>query len=255
MRFAAVAAAALLIGATPLATHADAVTLFRAGNYAAAAEIGRVEHTPRSLAIAARAELTRAAFMTTDRAEAKALVLQGENDADAALRIDPASYDALFQRGSGIGYRATLTNSPKLAGQAHALFEQLAKSDPQRVEAWLGLGAWNGEAVDQLGRMMASIALGAKVSAMDKAFETAERLDPRNPIPFTYHGCLLLRIDADSATRARALLEQAARIRPREAVEATAQRGGNEVLALLARGDVKAARLVAKKLGSFSRLI
>lgn len=251
-RVAAGAALLLLIAAAP--AHPDAAALFRAGQFAAASEAGRVEHTANSLAVAARAALTRAAFLTTDRAVAKTLVLQGENDADAALKLDPRNYDALFQRASGIGYRATLTNSPKLAGETRSIMQTLTKSEPARAEAWLGLGAWNGEAVDSLGKFMAGMVLGAKVSAMEASFAEAEKRWPTNPVPFAYHGCLVLRIDPGQAARAKELLATAVRNRPREAYEASAQRGAAEVLALLQRGDVKGARVLAKQLGSFGRL-
>ncbi len=250
-RAAAWAAAALCLCA---AAHPDSAALFRLGKFADAAEAGRAEHTANSLALAARAALTRAAFLTTDRDEAKALVLQGEADADAALKLDPRNYDALFQRASGIGYRATLSNSPKLAIQTKTIFTALTKADPTRPEAWLGLGAWNGEAVDNVGRFMAGMVLGAKLSAMEAAFAEAERRMAQSPVPFAYHGCLLLRIDPAQSDRARALLSQATRLRAREAYEATAQRGASEVLALLARGDVRAARDMAKRLGSFGKL-
>lgn len=252
MRRAAAWAAVCLCAAAP--SHPDAAALFRLGQFAAASEAGRAERTANGLAVAARAALTRAAFLTTDRDEAKALVLQGEADADAALKLDPRNYDALFQRASGLGYRATLTNSPKLAGETKTVFTKLTKSDPARPEAWLGLGAWNGEAVDSLGRFMAGMVLGAKFNAMENAFAEAERRMATSPVPFAYHGCLLLRIDPGQADRARLLLTQATHLRPKEAYEATAQRGAGEVLALLTRGDVKGARVMAKRLGSFGRL-
>ena len=251
-RTAAWAVALCLTAAAP--AHPDAAALFSLGQFAAAAEAGRAEHTAQSLAVAARATLTRAAFLTSDRAEAKALVQQGEADAAAALKIDPRNYDALFQRASGIGYRATLTNSPRLAGETKAVFTGLTHSDPSRPEAWLGLGAWNGEAVDSLGRFMAGMILGAKMNAMEAAFAEAEKRMPGSPVPFAYHGCLLLRIEPGQAARAQTLLQRAQRNRAAEAYEATAQKGANEVLALLQRGDVAGARALAKRLGSFGRL-
>ena len=252
MRRAAACAAACLIAAAPV--RPDAAQLFRLGQFAAAAEAGRAEHTAQSLAVAARATLTRAAFLTSDRNEAKALTLQGESDADAALRLDPHNYDALFQRASGLGYRATLTNSPKLATQTRVIFTGLAKSDPARSEAWLGLGAWNGEAVDNVGRFMAGMVLGAKLSAMEAAFAEAEKRMPNSPVPYAYHGCLVLRITPDQSARATALLQIAVRNRPREAYEAVAQKGAAEVLALLQHGDLAGARALAKRLGSFGKL-
>ena len=248
------AAVACVIASTSVPARADSAALFRAGNYAAAADAGRAEHSAQSLALAARAALMRAAFLTSDRALAKSLVMQGEADADAALRLDPRNYDAQFQHASGIGYRATLTNSPKAAGETRSIMIALTKADPARAEAWLGLGAWNGEAVDGLGRFMAGMVLGAKLSAMDAAFAEAEKRWPLNPVPFAYHGSLLLRIDPGQAARATVLLEVAVRNRPREAYEATARAGAADVLTLLHHGDVKGARLMAKKLGSFGRL-
>jgi len=250
----AVAAIAAIGLCAAASAHPDSAALFRSGQFAAAAEAGRAEHNATSLAIAARAALTRAAFLTTDRAQAKALVEQGEADADAALKLDPRNYDALFQHASGIGYRATLTNSPKLAGQTKSIMTALTRSDPTRAEAWLGLGAWNGEALDSLGRFMAGMVLGAKLAAMNENFAEAERRWPTNPVPFAYHGCLVLRIDPGQSARAQVLLAVAVRNHAREAYEVTAQKGAADVLALLQRGDVKEARLLARKLGSFGRL-
>ena len=236
-------------------THPDAAALFRAGQFAAAAEAGRAEHTASSLAIAARAALTRAAFLTTDRAMAKALVLQGENDADAALKLDPRNYDALFQRASGIGYRATLTNSPKLAGETqddHAATDQ----EPIRRARRRGWGLARGTAR----RWTASASSWrAWCSARNSPRWTRALPKPKSagrPIRcrYAYHGCLVLRIDPGQAARAKELLATAIRNRPREAYEVSAQKGAADVLALLQRGDVKGARVMAKKLGSFGRL-
>src|SRR4051812_14046584 len=75
-----------------------------------------VSATPREL-------LTQAAFQTSDKAGALALVNQALAAAQAQLAANPHDREAQMQRGVGIGDRARLTRSPADAKMARQIFE------------------------------------------------------------------------------------------------------------------------------------
>ena len=252
MKF-ALALATLACVAAP-AHAATAVEHFRQGRFAAAADAARAERSAAGYALAARATLIRAAYEATAKPDALALVLQGERDADAALAIDPNHYDAMLQKAAAIGYRADLTKSRSRGGQARDILRALTKRAPERYPGWVALGAWHGEAIDTLGPMLGAAVLGASAKAMERDFAQAVARDPVSPVAPAYLGLLRLRMNIGEPRATRALLERAARLPARDGYEALLKRQAVDVLALVARGENRAARSRARALGPFGAL-
>ena len=237
---------ALLVTAAP-ALAADSVSLFREGRFAETATAARSEATPESLALAARATLVIAAYQTADRDRAEALIAQAARDTDIALAKQPANVDAQLQRAIATGYKAKLERSPKLGKQARKLMDAVRIAAPNNATAWAALGGWHGEAVADLGSMIAGTVLGAKKSEALKAYETAIAKDPKSPVFPTFYAFTLLRLDEDNAARATTLLEAATRLQPRDGFEMLLRRQAADVLARLRADDLDgAARLVAR---------
>ena len=112
---------ALLFGAVPAA--ADTATLFRAGQFAAASAAGEREGTSGALVLAARAELSMAAFDSRTKDDAEVRLARARALANQALVKEPGNVTALVQKGIAVGYDAQLRSSPGGAKEARRLFE------------------------------------------------------------------------------------------------------------------------------------
>lgn len=247
-------ACAALLASAGQAAAAAAIDQFRSGHFAEAATLGRTEATPASLILAGRSELTMACFETSDASHALSLVDAADHDFDAALAKAPGNNEALLQKATAIGYRAKLTKSGGQAKEARRRFEAAVAREPNNALAWASIAGWHAASVATLGRFIAGTVLGAKLDIAMKDFDTALAKDPRNPLNRVFFAFTLLDLDTVNAPRAAALLREADRLPPRDAIEALTKRGVTEVLPLLDRGDAKGAREVARRLLPFGKL-
>lgn len=252
MKRTALALAALLLACGPAVAAGKALqnpmALLSAGNYAAASEAGRARGDAEGLAVAARADLVRAAFQAKTREDAAALVASARQEADAAVAKAPGNYLAQLQQASAIGYQASLQTSRSLSKQARDSFEQLIEREPQRPEAYVALGVWHGEAVLKLG-VIAGVALGASKAKMQHLLAAAAQRDPQGLLAPGYRGLLLVRMGDYAA--ARPYLAQAVGIHPRDAHEADIHEHALEVAKLLNAGETRAAKDRANHLAAF----
>jgi tetratricopeptide (TPR) repeat protein len=239
---------ALLLASAPAAAHASAASAFAAGDFASAATAGRAEQTAPSLVLAGRATALEAAFKTTDKARARTLLAQAVADFDAALKKDPASFDAIVQRGIAIGYQAKLERAPGLAKQARKSFETALAKRPGDAVALGAMGGWHGEAVATLGKFLAGTALGAKEGESLKFYDKALAAPGADPAIPVFYASTLLGLSADNAPKARTLLERAVKARPVDGFDKLMQANARAILAPLAKGDVPGARRTAARL-------
>jgi len=124
----------------------------------------------------------------------------------------------------------------------------------QQILIWAALGGWHGDSIVDLGAMLAGVVLGAKRGEALRSFDTALVKEPTSPVYPTYYAFTLLRMDAGNAPRARALLERAVALKPRDGFEALMRYRAAQALAPLQRGDIKAARALVPKLQPFGKL-
>ncbi len=111
---------------------------------------------------------------------------------------------------TGRGLRLTQALACGLGPQVLEALSRTLALAPHHASAWLALGVFHAELVDQLGDKLAA-ALGARRAAGLEAFERALALDPGSPgVRLEYaHG--LLRLEGESAlAKAEALLAEAA---------------------------------------------
>jgi prophage DNA circulation protein len=168
---------------TALATPAG--DAFKAGKFAEAAVAARTEcakqidiqkvikATPEAIAalrgqaadqcaLAARATLTVAAYQTSDRTKAEALISTAMTDANRALEQVPNHVEATLQNAIALGYRAKLNQSPGIAKEAKKLMDRALQLAPNNGFAAIALAGWNGESVADIGSFLAGTVLGAK---------------------------------------------------------------------------------------------
>lgn len=233
---------------------ADAAAAFHDGKWPAVVREGRAEATPASLVLAGRAQLVSAAYATTDKAAALALVMAAEKDFDAALAKSPALPDALFQKAVAIGYRAKLTRSPGLGKESHQRFEAFRKQYPQLPFGWAAVAGWNAGAITTLGGFLAGTLMGAKASEVDPGFTRAIKLDPTSPIHHTVYAITLMELDRGNAAKAAATLQGVGQLPAKDGYEALLRAQGVQLATALKAGDARAAQALAKRLQAFGTL-
>ena len=244
-------AAALLAVGTPAAAAESAATLFTQGRFAEAIKVGTGEGTPAGLIAAGRSRLQIAAYDTTDKAKAKAMVEAAIGDFSAALAKDPANREAALQQAIANGYVAKLERSAGGAKVMKRSLEALLAKYPDDAQAWTALGAWHGGSIATLGTFIARTVIGATTDGMNKAFARAMALAPNDGVNLTFYALTLMDIDAGNADRAKTLLQRAAQLKPDDAFERQVQGSGTKVLAAINAGDAKAAQRLAHQLLPF----
>lgn len=245
---------ALLLAAAASPALADAATAFHDGKWAMVVRDGRAEATPASLVFAGRAQLVPAAYATTDKAAALALVTAAEKDFDAALAKSPKHPDALFQKAVAIGYRAKLMRSPGLGKEARQRFEAFRATYPDLPYGWAAVAGWHAGAITTLGGFMAGTVLGAKAAEIDPGFQKAIRLDPTNPIHRTVFAVTLMELDKGNAGKAATALAGVGQLPARDGYEALLRAQGVQLAAALKAGDARAAQALARRLQAFGTL-
>jgi hypothetical protein len=209
---------------------------------------------PVAAAEAPRALLATAAFQTSEKPRALALVGQAIAATDRALASRPADREATLQRAIAIGYRARLTRSRSDARACLKSLESLAARDPRDAEAQLALAGWHLDAIDQLGGFMARTALGAKAAVGQAALGRAVALDDDGAFIPGLAAMMLIRHDADAVAQARAWAETAASSSAPSPLDAYAKRAAIAILPALRAKDGEAAAVIARKLLPFGKL-
>ena len=228
-----------------------AADAFREGRFAEAATQGRAEATAASLILAGRSTLTLAGYQATDKARAKEAIAAAERDFDAAIAKAPNNLEARTQKAIAVGYRAKLDRSPGEGKQARQLMEGVLARDTNYPLANAALGGWHGGAVATLGSFLASTLLGASRKDMERYFTVAMAREPKvNIHPVTY-AVTLLDIDKGNAPRVRQLLQGAVALPVRDAFDTQNRKAAQQILALLDKGDAKAAQALARRLQPF----
>ncbi len=205
--------------------------------------------------LAAKATLVAAAFQAATKDQALSMLGQAIADSEAALAKAPRNPEALLQRAVAVGYRAKLKKDAGDAKEARKEMEAAVKLAPDNALAWAALGAWHGDAIADVGPMLAGMVLKAKKSEALRCFEIALAKDPASAIYPTYYAFMLLRMDKDSAARAQALLQTASGLRTRDGFEAVMKARALQVLAPLKAGDAAQARALAAQLAPFGRVV
>jgi hypothetical protein len=195
--------------------------------------------TPREL-------ITQAAFQTTDKKQALALVEQAFDAATGPSR------EAQLQRAFAVGYRAKLTRSPGDAKAARKLFEGLVAANPRDPEAQLALGGWHLDAIAE-GFLAASV-LGAKRAEGVAGLDRAVALGGNRAFFRGFAAMMHIRLDPRDLATARALAEAAITSPTPTALDRLAKRDAEVLLGPLRAGDGKGAAAMARAMLPFGRV-
>lgn len=213
----------------------------------ALAPAAAVADTPREL-------LTTAAFQTTSKAKALALIEQALAASEKALAARPGDREATLQRGVAIGYRAKLTRSRSDAKTALSIFTGLAERNPRDPEAQMVIAGWHLDSIDQLGSFMAKAVLGAKAQTGEAAMNRAVALGGDHAFFCGLAALMQVRQDQDNVAKARRWAEAALSAPGGSALDTVMKRAAAAVLPALRANDGKKAAALARQLLPFGKL-
>ena len=213
----------------------------------AAAPVPATAASPREL-------LTAAAFQSTDKAKALALIGQAITEADRTLAERPGDHEATLQRGLAIGYRGKLTRNRADARTSIGIFEALAVRNPRDAEAQIVIAGWHLDAIDHLGGFLARSVVGAKRATGEAAMARAVALDGKRAFFPGIAALMAIRLDKGNLAQARKWAEAAATAPTPTPIDALMRRDAIAMLPALRGNDAKGAAELARKLLPFGRL-
>ncbi|MDO6415637.1 hypothetical protein Q4F19_14700 [Sphingomonas sp. BIUV-7] len=208
--------------------------------------------TTSAMAATPRELLVQAAFQTTNKDQALALVGQAIAGAEAGLLANPRDKEAFFQNAMGTGYRAKLTRKPADAKAARKMLEQYVTQFPRDPEAQLAIGGWHLDAI--AAGFLATTVLGAKKDAGVAGVDRSVALGGDRAFFKGFAAMMHIRLDPKNVALARSLAEQAARGATPTPLDRLAKRDAEALLIPLRAGDGKAAAQLSHKLLPFGRL-
>lgn len=207
--------------------------------------------TAPATAATPRETLTRAAFATTDKAQALVLIQQAIDETNADLARTPGDKEARLQRALGTGYRGQLKRSPGDAKATRDMLVALAAAYPRDAEVQVALAGWHLTAVSDLGAFLARTLLGASRDTGFAALDRALALGGNRAFFPAYAALIRTRIDPSDTKTPLALAERASAAAAPTAVDRILQRAAQRLAVPLHAGDGDGASSLAKQLLPF----
>jgi tetratricopeptide (TPR) repeat protein len=213
----------LLLGAVPAAGAglSDAEALYEQGDMAAAASLARSQDSAEGFALAAKATLVQAAYLSPE-AHKQALFELAAADAQAALARDPNHVDAHLQLAIAFGQLAELGDpiSAHVNGYAKdgkALLDRALALDPDNQWALALLGLWHLRVVARGGEALAESLYGA---TRETGVELCSKVMAGNSALALKSGCAVALIKLDSDRFADAAEQTLAAVKEAQARDA-----------------------------------
>ncbi|MBI1186502.1 MAG: hypothetical protein GC206_04105 [Alphaproteobacteria bacterium] len=205
------------------AVNADALMLYRAGDFLDAAQAATRAGGADNLALAARAML---ALLVVDprRGDFVDLAERAQQAAERALSLSTQSVEARLQIAIALGMRGRRMPVAQalregLATRARAFLEEAGEIAPRDPWAQALLGGWHLE-VWRRGGAVGAAALNANIGRGVAAFDRARALAPNDPAIAVHYAIALLGLGHGLLQeRIEVMLQSAIGMRPRDALE------------------------------------
>jgi tetratricopeptide (TPR) repeat protein len=212
---------------------ADARALYAKGAFLEASQMAVTVDTAEGYALAARS----LSWYSNSRpdAEQEDLYAKCEAYARKAIKLDPKYANGYFELGAAVGQLgnhrgAAWAFANGVATQVKENFERAIHLDPKMVVARVALGRWHAEIVSH----GVGFLFGGSSDEAIKQFEESVRLEPKSIMVHTNYARMLLTLDKQkNRDAARAQLEIAVGIDPRDVPERMEQDGAKRLLSSL----------------------
>jgi tetratricopeptide (TPR) repeat protein len=146
--------------------------------------------------------------------------------ADEAIAALPDEANSHYRRAFALGRLSQTISVGKalaqgLAGKVRDALDATLELAPKHAEAHTALGVYHAEIVAKVGGMLAKLTYGANAADAEKHLKQALKLTPESPIAWIEYGNALLLLHGDKREDdAAEAYDKAARLKPRDAMEA-----------------------------------
>jgi tetratricopeptide (TPR) repeat protein len=212
--------------ATAIATELqDAWRAFHRGDFEAAHDAGAALKA-LGASVAVKAGGIHATYLVTDEAAKVARYESLVRLADEAIAALPEEANSHYRRAFALGRLSQTISVGKalaqgLAGKVRDALDTTLELAPKHAEAHTALGVYHAEIVAKVGGMLAKLTYGANAGDAEKHLKQALKLTPESPIAWIEYGNALLLLHGDKREDdAAEAYDKAARLKPRDAMEA-----------------------------------
>lgn len=203
----------------------EAWRLFHQGKFAEAVKLG-LDTGGAALVAAHKAQAIYANGVEPREAARLALFQEVMERSEALARAEPKNANAHYLYAYAAGrYSQRISVAKALAegygGRIKAALERTLVLQPKHADAHVALGAFHAEIIDKVGALVGGLTYGARRDAGEAHFREALALNPESPIAHleAARGLAMLH-GRKSDAEARKLRDAAAKMRPRDAMEA-----------------------------------
>lgn len=220
----------LLVSSAIAQSLRDAINLYSNGDFLEASQVARKLETADGYALASRALYEYAMEQPTSKREP--LMVQCEKFARAALELDLKNADAYFELGASAGQFALLRGTVwaflnGIPQQIRGYFERAIQLDPRHTFAMIALARWHAEVVIGGGGLIYSASAVESLNLLNRAV----RFEPKNiNIRVNFAETLMVLDKVKNRAAAKAQLEIAVTLEPRDALERKALQAAKEGL-------------------------
>jgi tetratricopeptide (TPR) repeat protein len=206
-------------------TRQDAWRAFHRGDFQVAFEAGEALG-PIGASVATKALGIHATYLVKGDADKLKRFEQAAKLAEAAVKALPDDANSHYRHAFALGrYSQGLSIAKALkqgiAGKVRDSLDTALELAPRHAEAHTALALYHAEIIGKIGAMIGGLTYGAKASEAESHIRTALKLTPDSPIAHIEHGNVLMLLHGDKQEDAAATAyEKAARLKPRDAMEA-----------------------------------
>ena len=211
----------------------DAWRAFHAGDFRTAFEAGE-KLGPVGASVAVKAMGIHATYLVDDDGEQEARFQRAAALAESAVKALPEEANSHYRHAFALGrysQRLSIAKALKmgLAGKVRQSLDAALELDAKHAEAHTALALYHAEIIGKIGALIGGMTYGAKAADAEKHIRTALKLTPDSPIAHVEHGNLQLLLHGERGEdAAAAAYEKAAKLKPRDAMEALDARHARE---------------------------
>jgi len=211
----------------------EAWRAFHSGEFRAAFEAGE-KLGPVGASVAVKALGIHATYLVDDDGEQEARFQRAAAIAESAVKALPDEANSHYRHAFALGRYSQKLSIAKalkmgLAGKVRQSLDATLELEPKHAEAHTALALYHAEIIGKIGALIGGMTYGAKAADAEKHIKTALKLTPDSPIAHVEHGNMALLLRGDRGEDdAAAAYEKAAKLKPRDAMEALDARYARE---------------------------